>query len=240
MDATELTSSKSKRVAIMQPTFMPWLGYFVLMDSVDQFVLLDDVQFDRRSWQQRNYIKSTKNEKILLTVPVLKKGMRDQLINEVTLSDDFLIWCKKSLTTIKQCYSRATNFNETFPIIENIFMNADSLMSLNHELIKFFKQILKIETNLILSSTCQHTGAKEDLLLSLCSQLDAKVYVSPLGSKGYLDDNKKFNSAGIALTFTGYVPKRYTQLGAEFIPYLSVLDFVMNAESPDIEFKQHK
>ena len=101
-----------KKIAIMQPTYLPWSGYFGLMHYVDIFVLLDSVQFERRSWQQRNKIKTDLGEK-LLTIPVIKKGKRDQLINEV-LIDKNNEFNNQHINLIKQHYSKAPFFKENF------------------------------------------------------------------------------------------------------------------------------
>ena len=93
------------RVAIMQPSFIPWLGYFALIKSVDKFVFLDDVQFDKRSWQQRNYIFNN-NSPFLLTVPVFSKGKMSQKINE-TVIDESSKYKNKHLKSIVQAYSKA-------------------------------------------------------------------------------------------------------------------------------------
>ena len=87
MSAQTHARAAPRTLAVMQPTFLPWVGYFALMDRVDRFVFLDDVQFDKRSWQQRNRIK-TANGPLWLTVPVLTKGRRDQTIAEVQIQPD--------------------------------------------------------------------------------------------------------------------------------------------------------
>ena len=103
----------------MQPTYLPWSGYFGLFNCVDFFVFLDSVQFDKRSWQQRNYIRDN-SDKILLSIPVLSKGQFHQKINQVKINND-LNWKKKHLNSIFHSYSKSKFFNEFFPELSKIY-----------------------------------------------------------------------------------------------------------------------
>ena len=109
----------TKTVSISQPTFFPWLGYFQLIMRSNHFILLDDVQFQKRSWQQRNKIR-VGSDTIWLTVPVLTKGKFEQKIKDVRISAD-KDWRSKHLKTIEMAYSKAPYFNSFFPIIERIY-----------------------------------------------------------------------------------------------------------------------
>ena len=107
------------RIAIMQPTYLPWAGYFELIDNCDLFIFFDDVQFVKKSWQQRNKIKTPKGE-LLLTVPVLTKGKRGQLIKDVHINND-LSWRSKHLVSIESNYQRAPFYKEHIESIRRIY-----------------------------------------------------------------------------------------------------------------------
>src|SRR3989338_4487567 len=118
------------RIAIMQPTYLPWLGYFELIDSCDLFIFLDDVQFVRKSWQQRNKIKTPAGE-LLLTVPVLTKGKLEQQIKDVGINND-LPWRTKHLGSIKNNYQRAPFYKKYIGFIEDLyFREYTGLLTLN-------------------------------------------------------------------------------------------------------------
>ena len=126
-------------VAIMQPTYLPWHGYFALMSVVDIFVLLDDVQFNKRSWQQRNRIK-TQNGTSYLTVPVFTKDKRDQLISEVLINRD-IDFVNKHLKSIQHNYSKAKYFDFYFRKISEIYRKKHLYLSkLNIDFILLFME----------------------------------------------------------------------------------------------------
>ena len=134
----------------MQPTTLPWLGYFALIDYVDIFIFLDDVQFERRSWQQRNKININGEEKII-SIPVHNKHKREQLINEVKVNYNNL-YPEKFIRNIYQSYSKTKYFRDYFVEIEYILRNNDMLSDLNINLIKYFSKKLNIETKFGVSS----------------------------------------------------------------------------------------
>ena len=136
-----------KKIAIMQPTYLPWSGYFGLMHYVDIFVLLDSVQFERRSWQQRNKIQTDTGERFL-TIPVIKKGRRDQLINEVIV-DNTQEFKKKHIGLIKQFYSKAPFFKDNFEKIFNLNLyNSEFLHEITINSILSIRDLLRINTTI--------------------------------------------------------------------------------------------
>lgn len=211
----------------MQPTYLPWSGYFGLMLSVDLFIILDSVQFTRRSWQQRNKIK-TANGPLWLTVPVLSKGLRDQLIHEVEIdqNSNFGYTHTKSLEIN---YKKAKYYNEFSPlVIPNISKHQSYLSDLTIDLIMAIKQILGINTPIMRSSQLNGIGSKGTLLASLCSQVGANEYVSPPGSQEYLNESDAFEKMGIPVRYFTYTHPEYPQLFGEFLPYMSCIDLVFN------------
>jgi len=215
----------SNKVAIMQPTYLPWLGYFSLMKNVDTFVILDDVQFEKRSWQQRNRIISDGLE-IMLTVPVLKTS--SNLIKNIKI-DKASTYYKKHLKTILQSYSKSRYLSEHMDFFSKIYCNQfDKLIDLNMQFISYVKSFLKIETNIIFSSHLSVEGQKEHKLLNICKKIYATKYISPIGSVGYLRDGAYFSDAGIEFEYFNYQHPNYKQLTDEFIPKMSIIDILLN------------
>src|SRR3981081_1029831 len=108
------------KIGIMQPTYLPWMGYFELMASSEVFVFLDDVQFNKKSWQQRNRIKGPNGE-LLITVPVLNKGKRDQAICEVCINNDDRDWGKKHLRSVELSYQKSPFFDWLYSDLREIY-----------------------------------------------------------------------------------------------------------------------
>jgi hypothetical protein len=174
-----------KTAAIMQPTYLPWIGYFSLMDQVDTFVFLDSVQFDKRSWQQRNRIKTAQGE-LFLTVPVITKGRRFQKISEAEI-DPAQHFQEKQLKTIENNYSKAPFFDVYWEEFSEILkQNYRFLVDLNVALIEWFKIKLGIESVLIKSSSLKAQGQRVDLLVSICRKTGINHYLSPMGYKRYI------------------------------------------------------
>lgn len=216
-----------KSAAIMQPTFLPWMGYFALMDSVDLFVLLDDVQFDKRSWQQRNKIKTAQGP-LWLTVPVLTKGRRDQTICEVEISADAK-FPDAMLRSVALSYAKARYFDRYFAGFEAIMRMPDhGLCSLNTALIIWLAEAFGITTRITNASDTPVTSAKADRLVDLCVAQGVTDYVSPPGSKAYLDESTAFQTAGISLAFFDYSHPQYGQGSGTFEPFMSALDLLFH------------
>lgn len=218
-----------KSIAIMQPTFLPWIGYFSLIDRVDEFVFLDNVQFDKRSWQQRNRIKTAQGP-IWLSVPVLTKGRSNQLIQDVKILKDadrgpFY----KINTAIEHNYKKAPYYHNYAKNLFDLFDdNKHNLAPLNQSIIQWTCWQLGIKTPLINASTLSVTGQKENLLVDICKDRGASHYISPPGSKAYLDESDAFEKAGIALVYHNYEHPLYTQLYGNFKPYMCIIDLLFN------------
>ena len=158
------------KLAIMQPTFLPWPAYFALINYVDEFIFLDNVQFDKRSWQQRNFIISN-NKKTLLTVPVISKNRFDQTINEVEI-DQSSQYIKKHLKTIEMAYSKTEFYKKNIDDISKIYNNNFKyLVDLNFALIEFFLQKMKISTQINYASKLNIKEKKEKLIDAICKKM---------------------------------------------------------------------
>lgn len=219
----------------MQPTFMPWLGYFNIIKNSDIFVFLDDVQFEKRSWQQRNKILVNKKESYL-TIPVMSKSRFNQKINEVIVDNDQQ-WKIKHMKTLTNSYSKHEYFEETFSLINKIYQNNyEKLVDLNVNLIKSALNFLCINTKIIFSSQFNLSSSKENRIIELCKIIKAKKYISPIGSKIYLKDGEIFNKNNIELEYIDYQHKVYKQKKIEkFVPRLSIIDAMFNLGKETIE-----
>lgn len=219
------------KIAISQPAYLPWAGYFDLIDQVDTFVLLDSVQFEKQSWQQRNRVKTPTGLQ-WLTVPVLFRGHFGQRIEEVMIREPEFF--RKHLRTIELNYRRAPFFEQYFPELSEILESCAALrlVDLNLRLIQWFCRLLDIRTELLRSSDLAEKGTRSELLINLCLRLRADYYLSPLGSAVYLlDDIDQFTHAGIDVGFQHYEHPEYRQLFQPFQSHASVLDLIFNEGS---------
>lgn len=216
----------------MQPTFNPWLGYFDLIDTVDTFVFLNNVQLEKRSWQVRNKIKSN-NQEFFITIPIKKTAHRDDiLINNAIISN--FDWANKALKTIKHSYMKSKYYEEVFPFIESLLLNRELniLSDFNIYIIKKISDKIGITSDFVESSNINNlAGSKDDLLLSICKELKASNYISPQGSSIYLQENNsgnKYNEYNIKLYYSNYVHPKYKQIGKNFIEYIGIFDLLFN------------
>ncbi len=221
-----------KRVVIMQPTYLPWMGYFDLMDQADCFVILDTVQFARQSWQQRNRIKAA-NGAQWLTVPIVREF--PQRIDRVEINNT-TAWAMTHWRSIEQNYRRAQNWNQYAGALQELFaQHWEHLADLNITFIQWLREQFGILTPLVHASELVLNGQRESLLLNLCQQLGATVYLSPLGSAIYLQDDSAFAAQGIQVEFQHYEHPLYQQLYPPFISHLSALDLLLNEGAASLE-----
>ena len=214
-------------VAVMQPTFLPWIGYFDLIDKSDRFVFLDSVQFSKQSWQQRNRVKVPNGEQ-WLTVSVLTKGMPNQRISEVKINQNAK-FREKTIKTITQIYRKAPFFDSYIDELSDILLKSHVFLAdLNIELIMWICKQLGIDTKMIRSSSLMTTGKKVELLINICKELNASTYLSTPGSKVYIDENNLFPSNDIDLVYHAFEHPEYRQINGEFIPYMSTIDLLFN------------
>ena len=217
-----------KTVAIMQPTFLPWVGYFGLMASVNEFVFLDDVQFEKRSWQQRNRIK-THNGVDWLTLPILSKGARHQQIKVTFVDKGSILYSRKLKTKLEFNYGNATFFADMHGELFEIFDRSDgNLSDLNIFLIKKMCEWLVIKTPMRRASEILSTGKIGDKLVSISQALNADNYLSVEGSRGYLEKDDPFENSGISVSYFEYEHPTWSQLHGEFAYYTSCVDLLFN------------
>ncbi len=216
----------TKKIIITQPTFLPYAGYFAPMYFVDEIIFLDDVQFEKRSWQQRNKIKDSKKT-IYLTVSVNTKGRFSQKINDVLINPS-----SKSLDNILKSiyfnYKNSNYFNLYYKEFEKIFSNKnEKLIDLNISLINKINEFLDINNNkIILSSSINSKKKKFDLIHDIYIKSNATELLSTIGAKKYFPDNLP---EGMEVKFYEYIEKNmYEQLYGEYVPNLSIIDILFN------------
>jgi hypothetical protein len=217
------------RVAISQPTYLPWLGYLDLIDQVESFVFLDTVQFEKRSWQQRNRIKISGGLSFL-TVPVAVKGRFEQRIKDVEIENPHFV--RKHLRSIETSYRRSPFFEQYFAGLAGILETCTAgtrLADLNVQLIQWLCGMLGVRTPLHRASEIDQEGCRSELLLSLCRACSADSYISALGSADYLlDDVPQFSAAGVEVVFQHYEPPQYRQQFPPFWSHASAIDLMFN------------
>ena len=202
-----------------------------MINSVDEFVLYDDVQYTIRDWRNRNIIK-TANGPLWLTIPVEVKGKYHQKIKDTLISDP--AWPRKHWASITHSYSKATYFPTYKELLAELYAGAeDKLLSkINYRFIVAICQILGIDTTISWSMDYNLVGDKTERLLHLCKQAGATKYVSGPAAKAYLDEGL-FEREGITvdyMDYSGYA--EYKQLYPPFEPRVSVIDLIVN-EGPD-------
>lgn len=219
-------------IAIMQPTFFPWLGYFDMIDQVDAFIFYDDVQLAKRSWQVRNRVKSANGE-LYLTVPIKKTKSRDDLlINESLISyeDD---WQAKHLKSMESAYKKARYFSQVFPFIKDQYDKKHTyLSSFNCDIISGIAKSIGVETGFIRSSSLEGIeGNKDERLASICLKLGAGQYLSAKGSADYIESAEpggEIAKKGVSLFYHFYEHPVYNQLYGPFVPYMGIVDLLFN------------
>ena len=215
-------------VCIMQPTYLPWSGYFNLIAQAKDFVFLDDVQFSHQSWQQRNRIV-LEGQPHILTVPVHITGHSGQLIDQIEV-DGSRNWRKKHLGTLRQAYGKHPYGPAAVALVEEVLARGQSrLVELNIDLITAFCGAMGLQPKFYRSSALHVMGARSDRLLAICRYFGGDTYLSPVGSKAYLEEDAAFVGSGVEVVYQEFGLQPYPQRGAEqFISHMSVLDLLAN------------
>lgn len=212
------------KLAIMQPYFMPYIGYFQTMAAVDTYVVYDDVQYIKGGWVSRNNI-IIGGEKKMFTI-ILKGASPNKLFNEVEIGDDF----KKFERLLQSAYAKAPYFSEIMPLLHTIFTYDEK--SLGKFLLHSYQVLLdywEIRTKLVLSSELEKDGTLrgQEKVLNICKNLHATEYYNAIGGQE-LYDKKVFAEHGVKLGFVQTQVESYPQFAPEFIPNLSIIDVLMH------------
>jgi hypothetical protein len=217
----------TKKIAILQSCYIPWKGYFNLINRVDDFVLYDDMQYMRRGWNNRNKIK-TANGLLWLTIPVKVKGKYYQSIKDTLISEPK--WHERHWKTIYSAYSKAKYFNDYGEIVNRLYKQATSpfLSQVNYHFLSEICSLLEISTKLHLSTDYTLKEDRNERLIGICKDLGATHYLSGPAAKVYIDENL-FSSEGIQVDWMDYSHyTEYTQLYPPFEHHVSILDLIMN------------
>lgn len=213
------------RVAIMQPYFFPYIGYFQLIQSVDQFIVYDNIKYTKKGWINRNRMLQNGKD-VMFSLPL--ESDSDYLdVRERELAADFNR--DKLLNQIRGAYRRAPYFAQTFPLVEQItrYDDANLFRFLYNSIVRTCEH-LGIMTEIKISSdiAIDHSLKNQDKVLALCAAIGADIYVNAIGGTE-LYAKEDFSSKGIELKFIRSKPFEYAQFGDEFVPWLSIIDVMM-------------
>ena len=213
------------RLALMQPYFLPYIGYFQLLAAVDEFIVYDNIKYTKKGWINRNRMLRN-GEDVMFSLPL--QGASDSLdIVQRELSEAFDR--EKLLSQFSGAYRRAPWFAQTFPLLERIVRCEEkNLFRYIHHSIVQVCQHLDIRTKITISSTIPIDPAlkNQDMVLAYCLAAGAKTYVNAIGGTE-LYSKDTFRERGLELSFIKSKPFEYAQIGNEFVPWLSIIDVMM-------------
>lgn len=220
------------KVAMMQPTFLPWQGFFELILNSDKFIFLDDFQFCPRSHHTRNKLFVAKNNVDFYSVNIKKHKNQDIRLNQVELSEDNK-WKNDILKRINFVYAKSKFYQNYYPLVEKwLLTDFKYLSDMNIAGIKMFCDILCIKKDFVYSSDytkeTNSASVRTQRIIDLIKWANADEYMCAFGSFDYMkEDGYDYNRYPVV--FQNYIPKPYSQIHSkEFVPYLSVLDALFN------------
>jgi hypothetical protein len=215
------------KIVVLQPLYLPWVGYFDQIHQSDVFVFYDDVQYSKQSWQSRNKIKSQTGWQWLI-VSILKKSQDERLICNMEI-DNHRSWFKKHLQSIKLNYRKSPYYDDYIGHFELIYSKEwRYLVELDIKCIKLICELLGLKRKFVRSSQLKvEKTDRVKRLINICQLFDADEYLTGELAKDYLNE-KLFDDAGIKVEYQQYRHPEYPQLYGEFIPYLSVVDLLFN------------
>lgn len=224
-------------VSIHQPQYLPWLGYFDKIDKADVFVLLDDVQFKKNEWQNRNKIKTAQGWQ-WLTVPVTYQY--PQRINEVGINNRDR-WQHRHRQALLSNYRKAPFWNSLEGFVEEIFTPEwQGIAELNIRVVRRLAEILGIETPIHVSSEIgTFPEDPDERLIAITQYFGSDTYLAGSGGRDYMD-LEKYKKNGIHVFFQDFQHPRYQQLYGEFEPFMSVIDLIFNQGSESLHILRGK
>ena len=219
------------KCVILQPSYIPWRGYFDLIHKADVFVFYDDVQYDKHGWRNRNRIKTPSGVQ-WLTIPVLTKGKENLASSRINSQAN---WEQKHEKTLHQSYGKAPYFADYISLLKQVYERqprAELLVDVTIELTITLARALGIRhTNFVRSSELHSEGTKTERLINILQTLGATHYISGPSAKNYLQEDE-FRRAAITLEYARYDYPEYTQLYPPFDPQVSILDLLF-MQGPD-------
>lgn len=211
-------------VSIHQPDYIPYIGYFYKIAQSDIFVFLDDAQFSNDNMHHWNRIKTPQGE-CRLKIPVDYKFGDN--INQVRTKDE-LKWKEKHLKTIEMNYAKADEFKNIFPKFASILSEEHANLSeMNIEINKWICEGFGIKPKFMKTSEMDINTQREERVIDICLALQGKTYISGNGARAYQVD-EHFSARGVTLKYTDYHPVEYKQLWKEFLPNMSIIDYIFN------------
>ncbi|TAL65611.1 MAG: hypothetical protein EPN88_09405 [Bacteroidetes bacterium] len=228
------------KIAIMQPYIFPYIGYFQLINAVDKFIILDDVNFIMKGWINRNRILVNGRES-LFSIPI-KKASQNKFIYECELDENK--WKDKFLKTIEHSYKKAPFYKSCIEVISSVILKDDTNLSnwLTFQ-IKTICCYLEINTDIVDSSRIYANNQlkAQEKIIDICKQEKAQIYVNAIGGKN-LYNAKDFERSNIELYFLKSKAENYSQFNVEFVPFLSIIDIMMfnNKENIKNQLKKYE
>lgn len=225
-----------KTIAIMQPYFFPYIGYWQLIHAVDRFVIYDDVNYIKGGWINRNRILIN-GEPAYIAAPLYQSSPYKRIC-DIDLQPS-PIWRDKLVKMVEMTYRKAPHFAEVFPVIGELIRHEnDNLSSYLANQLQTLSNFMGIKTEFVVTSRCfrDNDRSGQDRILDICKREEATVYINPQGGQS-LYDYEDFRGAGIDLRFIIMRSLPYKQRAAGFIPFLSIIDALM--EIGRIEIKHH-
>jgi hypothetical protein len=208
-----------------QPAYLSWLGFFHKAMLADIFVILDDVQFERNSFINRNKIKTSDGPQ-WLTIPLKMDGHLDRTIKDMEIADDR--WRKKHWQTIYNAYHRAPYFKEYEGFFDRFYSTEHmKLIHVTEYLARWLFEVLDINTKVVQQSDFNITSHKQDLILNLCERFDADIFIFGSQGREYADVGI-FKQHGIKCYFQDYQHPTYPQQWGDFVPNMSIIDLLFN------------
>lgn len=223
-----------KKIAILQSNYIPWKGYFDLINMVDEFIFYDEVQYTKNDWRNRNKIKTPQGIQ-WITIPIRQENL-EQKIKDTKITDKK--WNIKHWRTISQNYAKTKYFKDYKDIFEELYLdcNEEYLSQINYKFITTVNEILGIKTKLRRSSEFELVDGQTEKLIGICKQCNADIYISGPAAKNYFDEKlaKQENIKVEWMNYNGY--KEYDQLFLPFEHGVSILDLIFNEGSNSTKF----
>lgn len=223
-----------KTITVMQPYFFPYIGYWQLIHAVDQFVILDDVNYIVRGWVNRNRLLIN-GEPAYITVPLQHASQNKMICETYLLSSP--IWRDKLVKTVETAYRKTPHFAEVFPVVEKLIRHeADNLADYLAYQLQTLSAFMNINTKFVVTSRCYGNAelSGQERILDICKREGASTYINPQGGQA-LYDSEAFRRLGMELRFIFMRPLAYQQRAATFIPYLSIIDGLMEIGAGEIK-----
>jgi hypothetical protein len=225
------------KLAIMQPYFMPYLGYFALISHVDQFILFDTPQYIRHGWIERNRVLKLNGEPMYIKIPLLKHHQNTAIYN-ISINNA-IDWKSKIFAQLGHYKKTAPYYKNVIELLETIFEDEyTSIVDINYISLKILCKYLDIKTPIYIWSEMnleiEPVTAPDEWALNISKVLKATSYFNPPGGRSFFD-NDKYDKAGIELKFLEMEAESYKQFGQDFVSYLSVIDVMMFCDKDEIK-----